>query len=494
MGIIIRQSIITTIISYAGVVLGFINLIYLYPKYLELNQVGLLRGIQDNAMLLVPFASFGLVQCISRFYPKFSSTQNSLNSFIGLLTTFAFVGFMVMVSVFFIFKSAIVSFFSEKAQEMANYLGTILWLSFTLLYIGLYEQFARSQLKIAVPTFLREVGIRFVQALLMFVYVMNAIDYSQFLFLSIFIYVICLVALIFYLKLYSTENILFRFSSINKSQLKEIGVFALVSFIGLSSVVLIAKIDSAMVIGIVGLDAAAIYTTAYYMASVIEIPKRAITTSATALLAHAFEKNEFPEIQKIYSKASINQLIIGALLFIGVWANLDNLFQVMPKGDRYSAGFWVVTIVGGAKLIDMAFGPSSEIIGLSKHYWFNLVVITSLAALIVVCNWILIPTYGITGAAYGTMISLVLYNGLKFLFIHFKLKLNPFTFNTIKVLVIALAVFYLNTLLPQMISPLVDMIIRSALIAFVYGTLILLWQCSDEVQQLYRKAMSMIGL
>lgn len=494
MGIIVRQSIITTIISYAGVAIGYINLIYLYPKYLELNQIGLLRAIQDAAMLLTPFASFGLAQSISRFYPRFASNQKSLSQFIGLLTVLALAGFIVLLAIFFVFESRIVAFFSEKAPEVPQYTGLILWLVVTLLYTGVYEQFARSQVKVAVPAFLREVGVRLLQTLLVFLYFSKTITFQQFLILSVVIYVLMLFILVIYLKIHSGETISFQFNLIERSHLKEIAVFSLVSFVGLSSVVLIAKIDSIMVVGMLGLDAVAIYTTAYYMATVIEVPKRAITQSATALISNAFERGDLKEVETIYSKASINQMIIGCLLLVGVWANVQNIFTIMPKGELYSTGTWVILIVGSAKLIDMAFGPSSEVIGLSKYYWFNLIVISILAIVIIIANAILIPKYGINGAALGTLLALAIYNGAKFVFILLKLKLSPFNINTIKVLIILILTYYGNKLIPQFSNTYADVLIRSSAITLLYGSLILFTRCSEDVNKLFGYLMTKIGI
>jgi O-antigen/teichoic acid export membrane protein len=491
MGIVARQSIIITIISYAGIVLGYINLIYLYPKYLELKEVGLLRAIQDGALLLAPFASFGLAPCIARFYPKYSANQSTLKQFIGLTTVMALAGFIVLLIIFFLFKSSIIAFFSDKAPEVTEYTGIVLWLTLTLVYMGLYEQFGRSQLRNVVPVFLREVGVRLLQSILVFIYVFRYINFDQFILFSALIYVLMLFILALYLRMLSPKSITFQFNSLSRTEIKELITVCLVSFVGMSSVVLIAKMDSMMVIGYLGLDAVAIYTTAYFMATVIEVPKRAITQSATAIMAHSFERNDFSEIQKIYRKTSVNQLIIGALLLIGVWANLPNIFAIMPKGDQYSAGIWVVLIVGSAKLIDMTFGPSSEIIGLSKDYWFNLVVISALAILIIISNMLLIPRYGINGAAFGTLFSLVIYNVLKFFIIQSRLKLNPFTWNTGKVLLIALFIYFLNTLLPTLENPLIDLIIRSGLITIIYSVLILAWRCSEDANRLFNLALKM---
>ncbi len=103
------------------------------------------------------------------------------------------------------------------------------------------------------------------------------------------------------------------------------------------------------------------------MATVIEVPKRALMQIAMPLISRAFEKNDLKDIQNIYQKTSINQLIVGSLILIGIWANLHNIFALIPRGDIYEAGKYVVLIIGFGKLLDMMFGPSSEIIVLSKY-------------------------------------------------------------------------------------------------------------------------------
>lgn len=493
MGVVVRQSIITSIISYIGVAIGYLNLFYLYPKYLGTDQVGLLRAIQDGAMLLTPFASFGLVQCIIRFYPHFSKNEEGAKSFISLIVLLALMGFGILNLFFFIFQSSVISFFSAKAPEVNQHIGLVLWLTFTLLYTTLFEQYSRSQLKIAVPALLREVGIRIVQALLVSFYFLKWIDFEQFLFLSVMGYVLMLITLIFYLISLGTLTLTFRVDKIKKEKLKEIIAFGSISFIGMSSMVLIAKMDSIMVTGFLGLEANAIYTTAYYMATVIEIPKRAITQSAMPLLAQSFDNNNFEGVKRIYIKSSINQLIIGALLLIGVWANLNNIFALMPNGEVYKSGMMVVMIVGTAKLLDMAFGPSSEIIGLSKYYWFNLVVISFLSVLIVVTNYLLIPRYGITGAAYGSLVALTVYNSAKFIFIKVKLNIQPFIGNTLKVVLIAGATIILNQSLPVFSNVLFDLLFRSAIITIFYSAMILIGRCSEDANLLFAKGLTLIG-
>nr|PZN48602.1 MAG: hypothetical protein DIU61_18440 [Bacteroidota bacterium] len=252
-----------------------------------------------------------------------------------------------------------------------------------------------------------------------------------------------------------------------------------------------------MVAALAGYAANAIYTTAFYMATVIEIPKRAISQTSATLIARAFATHNMSEVRTIYQKSALNQYIIGALLLIGVWANLDNIFTIMPKGEVFGTGASVVVWVGLAKLLDMAFGPNSEVIVMSRYYWFNMVTLVLLAILVIISNAYLIPEYGIIGAAYATAISLTLFNLLKWIFVWLTLRIQPFTPAFVVVTIIAASVTFLNTWLPSASNVVVDIMYRSAVISIVYGGLILITRSSEEVEKVvlgvWRRIVAVIG-
>lgn len=250
---------------------------------------------------------------------------------------------------------------------------------------------------------------------------------------------------------------------------------------------LIGKVDSLMVAGMTGFAANAIYTTSYYIATVIEIPKRALSQTVMPLIAQAFRHNNPQEIASLYSKVAINQFIIGALLLIGIMANLHNIYVLMPKGEIFQAGTYVVLLVGLGKLIDMLFGPSSEIIVLSRYYAFNIVVLLALAVVVILFNLILIPRYGITGAAIGTCAAMFFFNAVKYIFIWKKFGLQPFTRQTLKVFVVALVVYLGTGLMPKLEKTILDMFIRSALITMVYGGMVILTGCSPDINRIVEK-------
>jgi len=493
MGLVIRQSIVTTIISYCGVAIGYINLLYLYPKFLDPNQIGLMRTIQDAAILFTPFAQFGLAQSILKYYPRMVSSQESSGSFIRLMLLLALLGFGIFFLTFKIFETSILSYFESNASEIIGYSSLVLWLTLILLIMAILEAYSRSLLKTIVPNLLREIVARLLLAILVTLYFLGYMDFNQFVVSTAFAYLLCLSILFLYLGYHGNLKVNTTMNHLDKNEIPGLLKYSLLSFAGMAGLIIIGKVDSIMVSGMLGLAANAIYTTAFYMATVIEIPKRALTQIAMPLISRAFEKNDLGDIQKIYQKTSINQFIVGGLLLIGIGANLHNIFALMPKGEIYEAGQYVVLIIGIGKLMDMLFGPSSEIIVLSRYYSFNIVLIIALAATIIVANNVLIPIYGIEGAAYGSALALVLFNFVKYIFIYVKLKLQPFSKATLKVTGIALIVVGINYLIPKMDWVILDLLARSSVIAIVYSFLIFASKASPDGNQVFHKVLIFVG-
>ena len=121
MGVIIRQSIITTIISYLGAVIGYVNLFYLFPRFLSPEQVGVMRTMQDAAILMAQFAQFGLAQSIIRFYPRFSGSKEQSQNFFNLIIVLATIAFGVFFLAYLIFESPILSYFQQNAGDFLRY-------------------------------------------------------------------------------------------------------------------------------------------------------------------------------------------------------------------------------------------------------------------------------------------------------------------------------------------------------------------------------------
>ena len=132
----------------------------------------------------------------------------------------------------------------------------------------------------------------------------------------------------------------------------------------------------------------------------------------------------------------------------------------------------------------MATGVNQEIVGTSKYYKIDLFFYLFLVVVAVITNLIFIPLYGITGAAIASAISIFLFNTIRFLFLLYVFKIQPFSLSTLKVL----GVFFLTLLVSYLITPInnfvIDLILRSLMVIVLFGGLMLLFKISDDVQHI----------
>ena len=101
----------------------------------------------------------------------------------------------------------------------------------------------------------------------------------------------------------------------------------------------------------------------------------------------------------------------------------------------------------------------------------------------------LIPRYGMTGAAIAAAFSVFLFNLIRFLFILLVFKIQPFSFNIVKVLVIGSIVFLLSYFLPPFTNLVMDLSIRSLLIIITFVGLTLLSKASIDINLIFNKSL-----
>jgi O-antigen/teichoic acid export membrane protein len=486
MGIVIRQSAWATIITYLGVGIGYINILILFPKYMSPEEVGLVRIIQDAAMLMVPIAQLGVSQMTLRFFPEYKDTKN-FQAFINLILLFTVVALSIFSLAYNLLNQQIINFFSAQSPRVVFYLGTILLLIWIMSVHQLLVALSNSLLNIVLPNFLKEVWLRFLTFLALILFALRIIDFDQFIVLLVGSYALNLLIIAIYLLQKRILNVKVGLGLPSKHLIAPMIRYALITFLGASGILIVGKVDSLMVTGMLGLSENAIYTTAFYIAVLIELPKRAVAQISTPLISRSFEVGNLQEVKAIYQKSALNNLIIGLLIFIGLWINLENLYTLVPNSKIYSVGSMVVLIVGFGKLFDMASGVNGEIIIMSRHYKVNVYLIVLLASVTILANYILIPIYGLIGAAVGSAIALLAFNIAKFSFLIIKMKIQPFSQWTFVTLLIGLLVLIIGIYLPPLNNVYVDILYRSAVVTTVYGALVYVLKVSPEINSIIDK-------
>ena len=484
MGVIIKQSAYASIINYIGVAIGAINTIFLFPEFLSQAEYGLFQAMVSMAIILSPFAQVGLPRSIVRYFPRFNKGLKSSGRFFTFVLILAFFTIALFIGLFQLVDQWVFGFFEKNAPELLHQYWLIIILASIMVYISIFEAFYKAQLNVVIPTFLREFFLKLSSGLLALIFFLDYLSFEWFLRLCVASYAFSLLLLIIILLVKGQLRFNFSIFQLENSFIKEMLKYMLFIMAGAVGSIIVLRIDQLMVTGYLGLDETAIYTIAFFMGTVIEIPKRSISQMSDAIIANAFENERIDEIKKIYKQSSINQLILGAFVFIAVVINLENIYAIMPNGDKYSSGELVVVLIGLSKLVSMAFGVNSEIIISSKHYKTNIYFVLILAALTIGLNVILIPEYGLIGAALATLISVLLFNLIKMIYIYYRLQFQPFSIHTLTTILLSAFCFFIVSIVPQFSNPIVNGAYLTILTSLVFGLLMLVFKPSKEITKI----------
>ncbi len=481
MGIIVQQSIKTIIVTYIGVALGVVNILFLFPLVLSEEQIGFTRVFVNTAMLFATLSSLGAANIPSRFFPYFKDVPKQHNGFLFLLLLLGCTGFIVFSVILTYFKPLIFSIYNEKSPMLVDYFFYLLPFTAIILLWYIFEIYTVVQQLPVVPSFLREVLSRALTAVGLIFLFYKWISFHQFVDWTVAIYIVILVITVLYLQknkiLFLKPNISIR----KNPHLKEMLIFGGFIMSGNLSGAIIANIDGWMLSAYSGLKSTGVYSIAFFIAVFVEIPRRSLSQVLVPLVAEANKNNDYATLRTLYKKSAINQLIIGGLLFIGIWCNIESVFRLIPHGENYLEGKWVVFYIGLSKLFDMATGINAEIMLTSKYYKIDLLFYCLLSLFGICGNIIFIPLYQLTGAAIASAISVFLFNTMRFIFILRKFSMQPFSWATIKVILLGIIIIVGNSFVFVSRNPMVDIAIRSIAILIIFVGSILVMMISDDV-------------
>jgi O-antigen/teichoic acid export membrane protein len=235
-----------------------------------------------------------------------------------------------------------------------------------------------------------------------------------------------------------------------------------------------------------------IYVTNFFFATLILIPSRGLNKIAPTMISDAFKSRNLADIDRIQFKSTLNQLLIALLIFIGLYINLANIYQILPPA--YAIGGWVIMLTGLANVVQMGGGVGSAILAFSGYYRFNTYLSIVQLVLLIGLNLLLLPYLGITGAAMATLISAILINLIKYLIIKKKFNIQPYSKKHLLIFLIAMLCVGINELIPIQSNYLVDIVIRSLVVALAYIVANYFLKTSTQLNDNLNKALRMLRI
>ena len=494
MGIIQREAVKQTIVNYAGVVIATVATLFIYP--LDMDIYGLAQLLTNTALLLYPFVSLGVSSLTVRFFPEFGGKSKPGKGYLSVLFLWSTVWFLIFTLLIYLFQEPVFGLLSSlhfKVNLIEEYAVEILALTLLTIYISVMAIYISNFQRIVVPALLRNVSLKIALPILVFLHYLQIVNTPEVIYTWIVVHGLILVGLLRYA--YSLGgfdwklDVSFLWKRLRK--MLDYGLFTWLTSVGNAVSV---RIDIVMVGFLLGPVEAGIYSIAAFIANVIQIPTKAVWEISAPLIAKVWDEEDKDELEKIYQKGSLNLLLPGILMFILIWASLDPLFQITPRYETLILGLYAVLYLGFAKMLDMASSVNTQIILYSRWYKVNIVFLLFVSVANIVLNYWLIDLMGLPGAALATLCSLFLFNLSKFIFIYWKIGLQPFSLDTLKILLVAGVTYLVSLIIPQTPYPLVTIVLNSIVIIAIYLPIAYFWKISPEFNDLLRKNLNRSGV
>jgi O-antigen/teichoic acid export membrane protein len=478
MGIVFKQTSWNIVTITVAILIGGVNTLYFYPEFLREQYYGLVVFLLATSNLLQPLMSFGAQHTIIKFFSSFKNSKEKDE----FLSSIIFLPLFFILPVCFLvvqFHDLIAEFLSVKNPIIKSYVWVIFLVSFATSYFEVFYAWSRVQFKSIFGNILKEIYPRIAVFILLFLVSIDILTKENFVWWLTGLYYIRLIIMIIYsLFLYTP-----KFSVKIPNNFKEILSYSIYILLAGSAASFLIDIDKYMIPQKQAISQTAYYAVAVFIATVVEIPGRAMFQIINPLVAKALNEENFVELKNLYKQSSENLLIVCGLFFLLINLNIDSFYMLL-NNQEYSDASLVVLIISSAKLIQMSFGCGPAILATSKFYKITLPFSIAMAVSVYFLNDYLIDLYGINGAAISTFIVLLIFTVLKIIYIRYKVKLQPFNFNSIKIFTSILLIYFFNSYINLELSPLIEIIIRSIIILITYVLVIYFFGVSKKMKDL----------
>lgn len=452
MGVIIRQSIKGTLANYIGIAIGFFTTFFILTRFLTEEEIGLTRVLVDAGVLFSGLAQLGTNSSAIRFYPYFRNEEEKDRGFFGWTLLVPLAGFLIYTIVFFCCRQTIIGIYSEKSGLFVNYFYVLLPLAFFMLYQAVFEVNANVLMRIAVPKFVREVGVRLMTLGVYMLYAFRVLNLDQFVLAFCSVYALAMLCDFFYLLSLKKVSFRIRRDFITPQLRRDFLFYTLFMMTAALAGNLMPVLNTFFVGAKMGLKITGVFAIATYIAAVIEAPYRSLGSIAQPEISQSVKDADFGKANRLCRSVSLHQLLVGSFIFFIIWINIDLLFQLIPNGSRYVDGKWVVLLLGVARLLNSTLSVGCTVLNYSKQYYYSLIFTFLLTASAIFLNIRLIPVWGMCGAAAATLFSYMLYFALLLFVVWRSIRVSPFSAGQLKVLLVVVAMLVLNFLWVRYLS------------------------------------------
>lgn len=473
-GVVKRQGITNTVLVYIGTLVGAVSLLFVQPIYLTKDELGLTRLILSLATVLSSLLSFGISSVTVRYLPRVFDQERGHRGFFGFMMLYVTVSVTLGLLLLHLLRAPLAQLYGPEGDLFGANYGFVVLLAVSYSFVLGLNSYLMALLRSVFPTFVNDILVRLLFIALILLHFQGVLALNGFLLAFCLTYTVQAVILAIYAFIVGRPGLLPDMPHIRR----EIGLRsilrygAVITFASINSVSL--KFLDSIFVGHRSVPLVAVYSVAAFMGLIIEVPLNALERIANPTIAHALAAKDLEQVDTIYRRSAHFLLLLGGFMFLCVVTNVRDLLSLLPPG--YAAGWTVAVVIALGALINMATGVNNPILINSDRYIYGSAFLVVLLALTVLGNWLLIPIYGMMGAAITSCVANVIYNGLKFAFIQRRFGMQPFDNATLRITLLIVFLAAAGMLVPLHGSPWMTIPVRTLILAGLYTWVVLRWR------------------
>ncbi|WP_232210464.1 flippase [Nitrococcus mobilis] len=185
-----------------------------------------------------------------------------------------------------------------------------------------------------------------------------------------------------------------------------------------------SRVDLIMLGALQGAQASGVYSVATRAADLVTFFLIAANTVIVPRIAHLYQQGEHAKLQRLISGA-VSRVFLLTLPVALVFAVFARPLIEFLYGPAYAPGAIALQILALAQLFNVFAGPTGNILNMTGHERLSMTGVGISVAVNVTLNALLIPRFGVEGAAIATGASLAAWNILLWYWIRNRLGLRP---------------------------------------------------------------------
>lgn len=408
-----RGSVLLLVAKVFGALSGYV-IAFLLTKRGGADAVGIYELSFTCIMLLSVVARFGLDGAIVRYIGVFSAKDN-LGS-IKWLYNRSFI-FSVLLA---LFLGGVVYFLSGWLSEIfgdspgdTSLIEPFKWAAFAIPFftlINMNGETLRGFKRMVAYSFLQQGSVIFLAVIILFfVWNPQTVGLSgvqAFFFASVILFV------------FSQFNVFSRFqklppTSATDTSFKTVLGVAWPMFLSSSIFMVMSWTDTLMVGYFLDKADVGVYRVAFKISTLITFTQFAVNGIAAPMIAESYHSNDLVSLKKLIHRIGFLNFVLSVPIFVIIIFAPSFLLGLF--GEEYLLGKNILLVLAIGQVVFALSGPVMYILTMTKHEKSALYIMYVTAAINLIGNAVLIPIYGLTGAAIATAFTTLLWNLLAIL-------------------------------------------------------------------------------